>query len=91
MYVRQRQNKEHLKCDSCHEWKSDRFCDWELYLAIETLVVCSKCGFREATILEKKLIKVHNPKVVYTKTKLGSKNDFKHNKSNRRNKQRAMF
>ena len=90
MYVVQRSEKQHLECESCKEWKDDWFCDWELY-SNDKLVICSKCGHREAIRAEKKLIKVRNLKVVYTKTNLGRKDGNKHNKGRRRSRQNSMF
>lgn len=79
MYVNQRKEKQHLKCESCDEWKDDWFCDWELW-SKDRLVICSKCGHREAIRTERKLIKVHNPKVVrYKKVNTGKINEHKQN------------
>ena len=90
MYVKQRKDKEHLRCETCLQWKDDNFCDWNTFSNMD-LVICSKCGLREANRAEKKLIKVRNPKVVYHKTKLGRKDGDKSNKSSKTNKQNTMF
>ncbi len=89
MHIKQRTDKQHLQCESCKEWKDDRFCDWKTYSEQE-LVVCSKCGIREAVRSEMKLIKVSNTKaVVYTKTKGLGRNES--NKSSKRHKTDSLF
>ena len=87
MYVKQRIDKQYLQCESCKEWKDDRFCDWKTYSELE-LVICSKCGQREATRENKNNIKVYTQKIIHGKQ--GISND-KHIQNNTRNKQSSMF
>jgi len=79
MHVKQREHKQRLRCQCCNEYKDDRFCDWKTY-GEEELVICSKCGHREAQTGERDNIKVYNPRTdLYTKTNMGKVNEHKSN------------